>query len=158
MIGDRASAARSWPPWLLLTLLHVACATTSITELPGTGRHDVESATLRIGDRQFRLDACHSGDLEHFLGVDLIDRQGGAIVRVVIDPIDGPRIRIVHGTGESRQRVDLAPGRCRRFEANVWPTAWIVNDVRDVRGFVDVECADDAGSAVSLYARFSHCH
>jgi hypothetical protein len=143
---------------LPLTLQHAACAKTSITGLPGAGGPAVENAMLSVGDQQFRFDACSSGDLEHFLGVDLVDRQGGAIVRVAIDPIDGPRIRIVYGGGRSRQRVDLAPSRCRQFEADARPTNWIVNDVRDVSGFVDVECAGDAGPAISLHVRFSHCH
>lgn len=113
---------------------------------------------LTIGDQQFRFDACHSGDLEHFLGVDLIDRSGGATVRVVIDPIDGPRVRIEYGADGARQRVDPAPGRCRQFDADARATNWIVNDVRDVSGYVDVECAAGPGPAVSLHARFSHCH
>jgi hypothetical protein len=143
---------------LSLPLLHVACAKTSITGRSGTGVPAVENAMLKVGDQQFRFDACNSGDLEHFLGVDLIDRQGGAIVRVAIDPIDGPRVRIVYGAVGSRQRVDLAPGRCRQFDADARATNWIVNDVRDVSGFVDVECAADPGPAISLHVRFSHCH
>jgi hypothetical protein len=158
MIRDRATVTTSWPLWLLLALLPVACARTSLTERPSAGGPHAEGATLRVGDRQFRLDACISGDLEHFLGVDLADRQGGAIVRVAIDPIDGPRIRVLHDAGGSRQRLDLTPGRCGQFAADARPTNWIVNDVRDVSGFVDVECPGDAGPAVSLHARFSHCH
>jgi hypothetical protein len=113
---------------------------------------------LTVGEQQFRFDACHSRDLEHFLGVDLVDSLGGAIVRLAMDPIDGPRVRIVYGAGGSRQRVDPAPGRCRQFDADARATNWIVNDVRDVSGFVDVECPADPGPAVSLHVRFSHCH
>ena len=161
MIGRRAAAARRWllgPLLLLLPLLHVACARTSITTLPGTGVPAVERAMLTGGDQQFRFEACHSGDLEHFLGVDLVDRLHGAIVRVAIDPIDGPRVRIVYGRDGSRQRVDPTPGRCRQFDADARATSWIVNDVRDVSGFVDVECAAEPGPLVSLHVRFSHCH
>jgi hypothetical protein len=160
MTRERATAARSWLLGLLfsLPLLHVACAKTSIAGLSGTGAQAVEHAMLKIGDQQFRFDTCKSGDLEHFLGVDLIDGQGGAIVRVVMDPIDGPRLRIVYGAGGSRHRVDLAPGRCGQLDADARPTNWIVNDVRDVSGFVDVECAAGPGPAISLHVRFSHCH
>lgn len=146
------------PLVLVLVALLAACATTSLSGPPGAAGPAVESATLTIGDRQFQFDACTSGDLLEFLGVDLVDRQGSAAVRVVIDPIDGPRVRIVHGTGAARQRIDLEHSRCRQFEAEVRPTNWTVNDVRDVSGFVDAECAGDPGPAVSLHARFSHCH
>ena len=141
---------------LLPLMLQIGCAKTSIAGV--SGGPAVESATLSIGDQRFRFDACSSGDLQQFLGVDLVDRQGGAGVRVVIDPLDGPRVRIVYGTGQGRQRVDLTPARCRQLEADVRPTNWMVNDVRDVSGFVDAECAGDPGPAISLHARFSHCH
>jgi hypothetical protein len=146
------------PLVLVLAMLHAACATTSLTGMPGAAGPGVDSATLTVGEQQFRFDACTSGDLLEFLGVDLVDRQGGAAVRVVIDPIDGARVRILHGSGAARQRLDLQRERCRQFEADVRPTNWMVNDVRDVNGFVDIECAGDPGPPISLHARFSHCH
>jgi hypothetical protein len=159
VINPHAAVARRWSLCLLLPLALLAgCAKTSIAGVPGVGGPAVENATLSIGDQQFRFDACSSGDLLEFLGVDLVDRQGGAAVRLVIDPSDGPRIRILYGAGGARQRVDLTAARCRQFEANAQPTSWMVNDVRDVSGFVDVECAGDPGPAISLHARFSHCH
>jgi hypothetical protein len=143
----------------LLLPLALGCARTAVTGAPAeTGVTEVASATLTVGEQRYRLDTCRSGDLAHFLGVDLEDRQGGAIVRLVVDPIDGPRIRVVHGRGEARQRIDLVPSRCRRLEADVRPTGWIVNTVRDVSGSVDAECAADPGPAVSLHASFAHCH
>ena len=143
----------------LLLPLTIGCARTSVRSVPTDARSpEVAGATLAVGERRYRLEACRSGDLAHFLGVDLEDRQGGAVVRLVMDPIDGPRVRLVHGPGEARQRVDLVPGRCRRLEADVRPTGWIVDTVRDVSGSVDAECPGDPGPAVSLHAHFSHCH
>jgi hypothetical protein len=147
--------------WLLLVVpLTVGCASTSIRDaaLPTAGGSVADRAMLSVGEQRYQLAACRSGDLAHFLGVDLEDRQGGAAVRLVIDPIDGPRVRVVHGRGEARQRIDLVPGRCRVFDAWVRPTGWIVDTVRDVSGSIDVECAGDPGPAVDLHARFSHCH
>ena len=144
---------------VMLLPLTMGCANTSVRgTLPGAGMPEIEGATLTVGERRYTLDACRSGDLAHFLGVDLEDRQGGAVVRLVMDPIDGPRVRLVHGGGEARQRIDVVPSRCRRFDAEVWPTGWIVNTVRDVSGSIDAECAGDPGPAVTLHARFSHCH
>jgi hypothetical protein len=144
---------------VLLLPLTAGCVGTTVGGAPASGEAPgVAGATLAVGQQRYRLEACRSGDLAHFLGVDLEDRQGGAVVRLVIDPIDGPRVRLVHGRGEARQRLDLVPSRCRRFEADVRPTGWIVNTVRDVSGSVDAECPGDPGPAVSLHARFSHCH
>jgi hypothetical protein len=144
---------------VLLLPLATGCARTSVRGAPANPEAPgVAGATLTVGEQRYRLDICRSGDLAHFLGVDLEDRQGGAVVRLVMDPIDGPRVRLVHGPGEARQRVDLVPSRCRRLEADVRPTGWIVDTVRDVSGSVDAECPGDPGPAVSLHARFSHCH
>jgi hypothetical protein len=144
----------------LLPALAAGCASTSIRggAPPRAGAPEADHATLSVGDQRYLLDTCRSGDLAHFLGVDLEDRHGAALVRLVVDPLDGPRVRIVHGRGESRQRIDLTPGRCRVFDAWVQPTGWIVNTVRDVSGAIDAECPGDPGPAVDLHARFAHCH
>jgi hypothetical protein len=144
---------------LVLPLI-AGCASTSVRggAPPGAGASEADHATLSVGGQRYQLDACRSGDLAHFLGVDLEDRHGSAVVRLVVDPLDGPRVRIVHGRGESRQRIDLIPSRCRVFDAWVQPTGWIVNTVRDVSGAIDAECPGDPGPAVDLHARFSHCH
>jgi hypothetical protein len=146
-------------PVLLLSLA-VGCASTSIRGAvpPDAETAGSDGATMSVGEQRYRLDACRSGDLEHFLGVDLADRQGGATVRLVIDPIDGPRVRIVDGRGEARRRIDLIPSRCRVLDARVRPTGWIVDTVRDVSGSIDADCPGDPGPAVELHARFSHCH
>jgi hypothetical protein len=134
--------------------LGLACATTKIA---GTAAPSIEQATLTVGARQYRLAACGSGDLAHFLGVDLADEARVAFVRLVIDPIDGPRVRVALGEGLKETFV-LDGDQCRQLEASVKPTDWQVNTVRDVSGYVDAECRSDGGQAVSLHARFSHCH
>lgn len=100
-------------------LVPLGCAT---TRLAGGVSPPIEHATLAVGDRQYRLERCSSGDLEYFLGVDLADVTGSALVRVVIDPLDGPRVRIVLRHGDVRERVVLGPDQCRRLEADVRPT------------------------------------
>jgi len=110
------------------------------------------------GDRQYTLDACSSGDLQQFLGVDLADRKAGATVRLVIDPLDGPRLRVAFRETGTRQALVLGPEQCSRLEAAAGPTGWEVNTVRDVSGFVDAECTSGEGETIRLHVRFSHCH
>jgi len=141
--------------WLLAVLLS-GCATTQTTG--GTSASSIEQATFTVADRQYRVDACASGDLEHFLGVDLTDAKAGALARVVIDPIDGPRLRVVLREGANRTNLVLGRDQCSQLEADARPTAWRVNSVRDVTGFVNAECRAAAGPAVSLHVRFTHCH
>lgn len=127
------------------------------TQLAATAP-SIQQATLSVDDREYQLDACSSGDLEYFLGVDLVDQSGSAFVRVVIDPMQGPRLRIV--LRESNATVTMLLGReqCRHLAGDTQYTGWEINNVRDFSGFVDAECTSESGQAIRLHVRFSHCH
>ena len=140
---------------LLVLSLTPACATTRIA---GSASPSIAQATLSVADRQYQLSACSSGDLEYFLGVDLADQKGGAFVRVLIDPMDGPRLRIVLREGDARETLFLGRDQCRQLEGDVRYTGWEVNTVRDFSGFLDAECRSGEGRAISLHTRFAHCH
>jgi hypothetical protein len=136
----------------LAVCLQFGCAKTRIG---GSAPASLEQATLSLGDRQYHLDECRSGDLAYFLGVDLADRSRTARVRLAIDPMSGPRIRV---QVEHNQPLVLVSQQCRQLDAEATPTGWQVDTVRDVSGFVDAECTSETGQAVSLHVRFSHCH
>ena len=138
-----------------LIFVQVACVTTHVA---GGGSPSIDQATLSVGERQYRLNSCSSGDLEYFLGVDLADEAQSASVRLVIDPILGPRLRVELLESETTRSLRLGPEQCRQLEAEVRATGWQVNTVRDFSGFVNAECKTDDARAISLHARFSHCH
>ena len=141
--------------FILLPLLQPGCAT---TKLAATSSPAFQQAAFSLGDRNFQFDRCVSGDLEYFLGVDLLDQEGGALVRIAIDPIDGPRIRVrMRGEGEGAGLV-LTRDQCRQLDGDVRYTGWTINTVRDFSGFLDAECRDEEGLQISLHVRFSHCH
>jgi len=140
---------------VILVCLGPGCAT---TKLAGSASTSIEEARLSVGDRHYQLDSCSSGDLEYFLGVDLADQKGGALVRLVIDPIDGPRLAFVFREDGAGRRLVFRRDQCSQLEAAARYTGWQVNTVRDVSGFVDAECRSDEGQAVGLHVRFSHCH
>ncbi len=52
----------------------------------------------------------------------------------------------------------LARDQCSVLDADVHPTNWVVNTVRAVSGYVNAECRSASGQAISLHARFTHCH
>jgi hypothetical protein len=140
----------------LVMLSSPGCAT---TQIGGSGQAGpaVEQATLAVGGQSYQIDACTSGDLEHFLGVDLADQKAGAFARLVMDPIDGPRLKVVV-RGQEDGRFVFERNQCSQLDADVHPTDWIVNNVRAVSGFVNAECRTPTGRPVSLHARFTHCH
>jgi hypothetical protein len=140
---------------LALVLCGPGCATTQVSgQQPSS---PIEQATLTVGDRPYQIDACTSGDLLQFLGVDLADQKAGAFARVVIDPIDGPRLKVVVRGLEDGSAV-FTRNQCSQLDADVQPTGWVVNNVRAVSGFVNAECRAPSGRPVSLHVRFTHCH
>jgi hypothetical protein len=72
--------------------------------------------------------------------------------------MDGLRLRVVHGAEGSRQAITLEGRSCRQLKADVQPTAWRVNRVRDFSGFLEAECTSDSGLEVRVHVRFTHCH
>jgi hypothetical protein len=143
---------------LILVPLGAGCVRTHVHDsVPALADGRMEGATLSIGGQPYELAICRSGDREYFLGVDLADRADRAALRVVIDPMDGPRLRVVlKGAGE-RKDVVLGRDSCRRLEATIQPTGWWVNRVRDFGGSLDADCAG-AGLDVVAHVRFAHCH
>jgi hypothetical protein len=144
-----------------MTSLSMGCVRTEVAALTRVAATATTSsnpgpaapAILSVGDRQYALAACRSGDREYFRGVDLADAAAQTRLRLLIDPMDGPRLRVAGG-GEERVIVRS----CRRLEARVDPTGWRVNRVRDVSGFVDADCTTDSGLEVHAHVQFTHCH
>jgi len=139
--------------------LHFGCVRTHVgvmatTVTPGS----LSGATLSIGGQAYQLAICKSGDREYFLGVDLADREEQAIVRLVIDPMDGPRLKVVLASAGSRTTMSLGSSSCRRLEARIEPTGWRVNRVRDFSGSIEADCTSDKGLEVVARVRFTHCH
>ena len=151
--------------WLIAALVssQLGCVSTQVagtTQVAGAGSAATAAndAVLLIGDQRYRLDVCRSGDLEYFFGVDLEDRSGGAWVRLVIDPLDGPHLRVTTTSGDARSGSLLGRPQCRKLEAELRHTGWRVNEVRDISGSLDAECRSDSGQEISVRARFAHCH
>ena len=113
---------------------------------------------LRIDRQEYQLGVCRSGDREYFLGVDLEDETNHAFLRLLVDPMDGPRVRVAYGSGNARRNVILGPSSCRQLDARIQPSGWRVNRVRDFSGSLDAECTTDTGLDVQAHISFTHCH
>lgn len=101
---------------------------------------------------------CYSGARESFHGVDLVDPSSHALLRVALDPILGPRLRLVEAAGGEQRVTILGPEECAVLDVEVSPTAWRVNHVRDVSGHARFACRTAQGRALEADLRFEHCH
>lgn len=109
-------------------------------------------------------DSCRSGEVEQFYGFDLANSEepleselSALRVRAVLDPLDGPGLRITGLDGHPREGVVLRKSDCRTLDLRLSHTGWRVNDFLDVSGTLDVSCV---ASGVSLEGsvEVSHCH
>jgi hypothetical protein len=98
--------------------------------------------------------ACLSGEHEQFFGFIL--GAPPVVVRAVVDPLQGPGLRV---TGlEGADGMVVYPYQCEKLELTVEPTGWRVNDFQDLSGTLDVLCSRADGSRVEGTVDVRHCH
>ena len=106
-----------------------------------------------LGPATFAPTECRSGDRAYFLGVDLTDATTHDSVRFLVDPLTGSVVRAVRqGRG-----VAFEKSKCATFRADLHPTGWRVNRVRDVSGSLEVACDFDQ-EEIRANVQFEHCH
>ena len=104
----------------------------------------------------WRPDACFSGEHEQFFGFILSSNGSPAVLRAVVDPLDGPGLRVAGLEGADD--LVVRPSRCERLDLVVEPTGWRVNDIQDLSGTLDVSCTTADGGRVEGSVEVRHCH
>src|ERR1700743_2988021 len=139
---------------LMLVLPLTAC-TLALNPIPAgiTGQIELKQGT---GVSTFAPTVCESGALAMFFGADLADARLESTIRIVVDPMDGPEVRFTDKTRSLIKRISRDD--CRTYDVLVEPTAWSVNDVRDVRGHLTVDCETGDGTKIDGSIEFKHCH
>ena len=101
-------------------------------------------------------DACSSGEHEQFFGFILRSNGSPVVLRAVVDPLDGPGLRVVGLEGADG--LVVRPSTCERLDLVVEPTGWRVNDIQDLSGTLDVRCLTADGASVEGSVEVRHCH
>jgi len=101
--------------------------------------------------------ACASGGLQFFLGGDLSAPDTPVVLRLVVDPLDGPAVRLYSFEAPFDKTVVFRRSDCAVFHFSLDDTGWRVNDVHDYRLTLQVECARD-GESLRGSASSTHCH
>ncbi|MEA2560945.1 MAG: hypothetical protein QOH06_2449 [Acidobacteriota bacterium] len=101
-------------------------------------------------------DACSSGEHEQFFGFILHSNGSPVVLRAVVDPLDGPGLRVVGLEG--MDGLVVRPYTCERLDLVVEPTSWRVNDIQDLSGTLDVNCTAADGASIEGSVEVQHCH
>lgn len=120
------------------------------------GAFQLSSAAM--GSRTISPGACLAGDRGFFLGADFVDATAGVVVRLAIDPVDGPAIRVFDRSAEFDKSVVFRRSECRTFHFSDESTMWRINDVQDYKVTLELDCSNKTGDSLAGKASASHCH
>jgi len=113
---------------------------------PALGTLDLSSEL--VGTVKVAPTVCRAGDAQSFLGGDFIDEKAGVTVRLVVDPLAGPAVRAFANDEPFVRSVVFQRAECRVFHMSLQHTGITINDVRQYRVSLDVDCANAAGDAL----------
>lgn len=107
-----------------------------------------EVASVGAPPGTIRPSSCVVGDHELFLGADLVDPDTHLVVRLVIDPLAGPALR-VYDTDEPFDRsVVFFRDECTAFGMDLAETGAMVNNIVERRLELEVDCENEDGATI----------
>ena len=144
---------------LLITLLLSGCLSTrpmaTSPEQEGLGSFSVSSPSF--GPATLRPSTCSAGDREFFLGADFKDNSSDLVLRLVIDPLEGPAVRVFSIASPFDKSIVFRLKECRVFQFSLVPTGWRVNYIYDHSLTLQLDCTRD-GESIQGNASATHCH
>lgn len=119
------------------------------------GKFFVQSKLL--GTRTLEPSVCTAGARQYFLGADLTDPGSDVVLRLVVDPVEGPAVRLFSSKAPFDESVVFHRSDCGVFHFSLGNTGWRVNDVRDFSVSLQLDCGRE-GERVTGSATAKHCH
>jgi len=163
-------------PWLLAlsatALLTAACGpgfdmsglnamianAQAVQQKQGSVSGQIVAGTADAPAWSFEPAACKSGQNDGFYGVDLATQnRESAMVRMVQDPIEGPRVRIQRLTEHGPVTLQLDRKQCTALDLKVEREGVAFNHVTALDGSLVLDCHVD-GQNVAGTLRFGGCH
>lgn len=100
---------------------------------------------------------CVVGDHELFLGADLVDPDSHLVVRLVIDPLDGPALRVYDADEPFDRSVLFFRDECTAFAIDLAETGSMVNNIVERRLELEVECENEDGATIRGSVTVARC-
>jgi hypothetical protein len=106
------------------------------------------SSTLQVDGKAFTPTSCRSGQLNNFMGIDLIN-DAGLTLRMVQSPANKPSAILIEGANVTEL------GECGQMTIGLQNSS--VNEISNVQGSGTLECKN-AEHSVSGTFSFENCH
>jgi hypothetical protein len=110
-----------------------------------------------LGDRMLEPTECAAGDRQSFLGVDLSTPESPLVIRLVVDPLEGPAVRLYSAEAMFDRSVAFRRSDFRTLHFSLESTGWCINDDEDYRLTLELDC-DREGELIQGTASSPHCH
>jgi hypothetical protein len=121
----------------------VGCAT-----LPTAPTDGITISGRTLGARALHPTACYSGEHFVFLGAQVVDSQSLTEARLVIDPIEGPVVRIFVSEHGDEASIVLRRRDCRVFDTGLKRTGSWTNGINEVELALRLDCRTRHGDVV----------
>lgn len=146
----------------IMVLLAAGCFSSKPVAVTGNGvaEGNLGSMTVsspQLGDVTVTPTLCMSGARQYFLGGDFEDEKGGTVVRLVVDPLSGPAVRVFSADAPFEKSVAFRRDQCSVFHFSLDSTGWRINRIDDYRLTLNVDCSR-AGETVRGAVSATHCH
>jgi hypothetical protein len=102
------------------------------------------------------IEGCRSGQINGFVGVDLLDASDELAVRIIVDPTKGKQVLV--RLPKSDKALILTEDSCPGLAASVTATGDVYNNIRAVGGKVAFDCGFGDGARAKLNAHFQDCY
>jgi hypothetical protein len=119
------------------------------------GRFEV--ASLGAPHATIAPTSCLSGEHDVFLGADLFDPETHLVVRLAIDPLHGPALRVYDADEPFDRTVLFFRDECPIFDMTLERTGYMVNDIVIRSLDLEVECENEDGATIRGSATASRC-
>jgi hypothetical protein len=110
-----------------------------------------------FGSRTLLPHGCSTGQRELFLGFDLRDEKAGTVVRLVVDPANGPVVRVFEAAAPFDKAVLFRRSECRVFQFSVDSTGWRINRIDQLQISLELDCELPSGDRIAGKARDPGC-
>jgi hypothetical protein len=127
------------------------------TAAEGQGLGSFSITSKMLGDQTFTPGECTGGDRQFFLGADLEGQASPLVLRLVVDPLEGPAVRLFSADAQFDKSVVFHRSDCRVFHFSLDSTGWRINDDNDYSFTLQLECARE-GETIRGTASSAHCH
>jgi hypothetical protein len=158
------------PPWFLLVPVLAGLAARCAPRQPAASDGPTPAAAEHVSFGVLKIvpassvpltlspSVCTAGAREVFYGADFEDPASGLVLRLAVDPVSGPALRLFPRASPFEKNLLFRRSECRSFRFSLDATGWRVGTTLDYRASLDVDCTNASGDSITGKVAAAHCH